>query len=319
MKLIFTNRFFLSPSGNESPGGYLYAEVIIPLALPKNYTWQIPAEFETAARLGIRAEVQLKNKRYSGIIKKITRERPVGFDPKPLLNILDDEPLLFHAQLEFWQWLADYYMCSEGEVMQAAMPANLKLSSETILVWNEEHGEDFSDLNDREYIVAEALTIKKELKLSEVQQLLDASYVYPVVKRLIEKNVCHVWEELKEKYKEKNETYILLHPQYRDEEKLSSLLNSSRAPKQMELLLSYLHLIKTEGEVTQSSLLKKSNANSAQLKGLLDKNILFSEKRSVNRIRSLPKNIYIDFTLSPAQQAAFTDVENSFREKNVCL
>lgn len=147
------------------------------------------------------------------------------------------------------------------------MPANLKLSSETILVWNEEHSEDFSDLNDKEYIVAEALLIKKELKLSEVQQLLDVSYVYPVIKKLIEKNVCHVWEELQEKYKEKTETYIILHPQYRDEDKLSELFNTtSRAPKQMELLLSYLHLIREDGEVTQASLLKKSNASATQLK-----------------------------------------------------
>src|SRR3954462_13510600 len=126
-------------------------------------------------------------------------------------------------------------MCSEGEATQAAMPANLKLSSESVLVWNDEHNEDFSDLNDREYIVAEALNIKKELKLGEVQQLLDSSHVYPVIKKLIEKNVCHVWEELKDKYKEKTETYIVLHPQYRDEEKLSALFDASKAPKQMEL------------------------------------------------------------------------------------
>jgi len=311
----------LTTEMSSSPlGAGGYAEVIIPLALPQNYTWCIPAEFQHAAKPGVRVEVQLRNKRYSGIIKNIKTQQPDGFEPRPLLNVLDDEPILFRHQLEFWQWIADYYMCSEGEVMQAAMPANLKLSSETILVWNEEHGEDFSDLNDREYIVAEALTIKKELKLSEVQQLLDASYVYPVIKRLIEKNVCHVWEELKEKYKEKNETYILLHAQYRDEEKLSTLLNtSSRAPKQMELLMSYLHLIKAEGEVTQSSLLKKSNASVAQLKGLLEKNILLAEKRSINRIHSLPKNIVIDFSLSAAQQTAFAEMQNALNEKQVCL
>ncbi|MEP6466860.1 MAG: primosomal protein N' [Parafilimonas sp.] len=297
----------------------LYAEIIIPLALPQNYTWNIPVEFQQAAKPGIRVEVQLKNKRYAGIIKKLFTQKPGAFEPKPILNILDDEPLLFPQQLQLWQWIADYYMCSEGEVMQAAMPSNLKLSSETILVWNEEHNEDFSDLNDREYIVAEALNIKKELKLSEVQQLLDASHVYPVIKKLIEKNVCHVWEELKEKYKEKIETYILLHPKYRDEEKLSKLFDASKAPKQMELLLSYLHLIKEDGEVTQASLLKKSNASIAQLKGLIDKNILLAEKRSINRIQSLPKNIQIDFTLSAAQQTALNEIENSFKEKNVCL
>lgn len=299
---------------------FSYAEIIIPLALPKNYTWSIPAEFQHIIKPGIRAEVQLKNKRYSGIIKQIIKEKPAGFEPRPIHNILDDEPLLYKQQLQLWNWIANYYMCSEGEVMQAAMPSNLKLSSETVLVWNDEHTEDFSDLNDREYVVAEALSIKKELKLSEVQQLLDSSQVYPVIKKLIEKNVCHVWEELKEKYKEKNETYIILHPQYRDENKLSELLNtSSRAPKQMELLLSYLHLIKNNNEVTQTELLKKSNATITQLKGLLDKNILLSEKRSINRIHSLPKNIFIDFSLSPAQENALNEVENSFKEKSVCL
>jgi primosomal protein N' (replication factor Y) len=124
------------PSGTES---FVFAEIIIPLALPKNYTWSIPEEFQQAAKPGVRAEVQLKNKRYSGIIKQIIHEKPRDFEPRPLNNILDDEPQLYHQQLKLWHWIADYYMCSEGEVMQAAMPSNLKLSSETILVWNEEH------------------------------------------------------------------------------------------------------------------------------------------------------------------------------------
>lgn len=318
-------RTTMNSNGNENSNDataaeeHRYAEIIIPLLLPVNYTWSIPKEFRQAAKPGIRVEVQLRNKRYSGIIIKLTTQKPEAFDPKPILNVLDDEPQLFDQQLKLWQWIADYYMCSEGEVMQAAMPANLKLSSETILVWNEEHNEDFSDLNDREYIVAEALNIKKELKLGEVQQLLDASHVYPVIKKLIEKNVCHVWEELKDKYKEKTETYIILHPQYRDEAKLSALFDASKAPKQMELLLSYLHLMKQDNEVTQSSLLKKSNASAAQLKGLIDKNILLAEKRSINRIRSLPKEVFIDFTLSPAQQTAFDEINKAFNEKNVCL
>lgn len=316
MKSNFIYAFLYLPL---EAGGNLYAEVIIPLALPVNYTWSVKPEYKDVVKPGIRIEVELKNKRYAGIIKKIITQKPEAFEPKPILNILDDEPQLYEAQLKLWQWIADYYMCSEGEVMQAAMPANLKLSSETILVWNEDHSEDFSDLNDREYIVAEALLIKKELKLSEVQQLLDASHVYPVIKKLIEKNVCHAWEELKEKYKQKTETYIMLHPQYRDEEKLSALFDASKAPKQMELLLSYLHLIKEDGEVTQSSLLKKSNASAAQLKGLFDKNILLAEKRSVNRIHSLPKDIHIDFTLSNAQQNALNEIVSAFTEKNVCL
>ena len=307
----------------------LYAEVVIPLALPKNYTWAIPAHFQKAVQPGVRVEVILgKNKKYAGLVKKVFPEKPEAFNPKPILNVLDDEPLLFPQQLEFWQWMANYYMCSEGEVMQAAIPANLKLSSETILLWNDEHDEDFSDLDDEEFVVAEALHIKKELRLTEVQQVLDSSHVYPVIKRLIEKQVCHVWEELKEKYKEKKETYVLLHHSYRQEDALAELLNNwgttkdaktPKAPKQMELLLAYLHLERSQGEVAQPELLKKSGASAAQLKALIDKGILKTERRAVDRITTLPKDIQIDFTLSPAQQTATDAVTAGFAEKQVCL
>jgi primosomal protein N' (replication factor Y) len=299
----------------------LFVEVIIPLALPKNYTWAVPQHLRSAVLPGVRVEVVFgKNKRYAGIVKTILIVKPGEFQPKDILNVLDNEPLLHPQQLQLWEWIARYYMCTEGEVMQAAIPSNLKLSSESILVWNEERSMDFSDLSDAEYLVAEALELKKELRLTEVQQLLDISHVYPVIKKLIEKEICYVWEELKNKYKEKTETYVTLNPLYRDEDKLADLLNNwSKAPKQMELLLSYLHLVRTEGEVTQPELLKKSSATAAQLKGLADKHILLLEKRATDRIRTLAKDICIDFTLSEAQENALAEIKKSFSEKPVCL
>ncbi len=317
------NDINLFNTSNTSNANNVFAEIIIPLALPTTYTWAIPDRFKTAAKLGVRVEVQLRNKKYAGIISKLLNEKPQAFQPKDIINVLDDEPLVHEKQLQLWHWISQYYMCSNGEVMQAAIPANLKLSSESILIWNDEDIVDLNDgclFSDEEYLVAQALEIKKELRLSEVQQILDVNHVYPIIKKLIEKKVCFVWEELKEKYKEKTETYITLHPTYLNEEKLADLLNNwSKAPKQMELLLSYLHLIKTEGEVTQPQLLKKSNASAAQLKGLIDKQILIAEKRSTDRIKSLPKDITIDFTLSPAQQKALNDIETSFTTKNVTL
>ena len=299
----------------------MFVEVIIPLALPKNYTWAVPGHFQSEIQPGIRVEVVLgKHKRYAGIVKKIIYNKPDAFEPKEILNVLDAEPLIYPEQLKLWEWIADYYMCSEGEVMQAAIPSNLKLSSESILIWNELSGNDYTSLSDREYIVAEALEIKKELRLSEVQQLLDISHVYPVIKKLIEKGVCHVWEELVDKYKQKKETYITLNPSYQNEAQLADLLNNwSKAPKQMELLLSYLHLLKTEGEVTQPQLLKKSNASAAQLKSLIDKGILSPEKRAKDRILTLPKNIQIDFILSEAQNKSLQEIKECFLAKPVCL
>ena len=195
----------------------MYAEVIIPLALPKNYTWSVPEAFREQIRTGCRVEVTLKNKKYAGLVKRIHYDKPQAFEPRELLNVLDAAPIVHAAQLQLWEWIANYYLCSEGEVMAAALPAHFKLSSESILVYNEETGEDFTHLDNDEFLVAEALLIKRELKLSEVQELLDSSRVYPVIKRLIEKKVCFVWEALKETYSPKKESYVLLSPSYHDE------------------------------------------------------------------------------------------------------
>jgi len=281
----------------------VYAEIIIPLALPKNYTWAIPEKLKDLVSIGCRVEVNLgKNKKYAGIIKSFHAEMPVVYETKDVLNVLDAEPVVYEQQLKLWEWMAEYYMCSEGEVMAAGLPAHFKLSSETIVVFNEEYGDDFSALGHDEYLVAEALLLKRELKISEVQQVLDSSHVYPVINQLINKRVCYVWEALKDKYAPKKETYILLHSQYHNEENLEKLLNEDkklkRAEKQTELLLSYLYLTKTQGEVTKTELLKKSNASDSQLKGLIDKNILLAEKRDIDRISFLPRDIKIDFELN---------------------
>src|ERR1700722_2096239 len=244
----------------------MYAEVIIPLALPRNYTWSVPEQWSAQIREGCRVEVELRNKKYAGIVKRLHQDKPAAFEPKAIGNLLDSEPILHPGQLQLWEWIAGYYLCSEGEVMAAALPAHFKLSSETILLFNEEAGDDFTHLDNDEFVVAEALLIKKELKLSDVQELLDSTRVYPVIKRLIEKKVCQVWESLKETYAAKTENYVILHPEYSNEEKLADLLNNwSRGPKQQERLLAYLHLIRTEGEVTRPQLLKKSGASDAQL------------------------------------------------------
>lgn len=297
-----------------------WAEIILPLALPNVYTYAIPEAMLSQALPGCRAEVVFgKNKKYAGVIRTITTEQP-SYKTKPILNILDETALVYPQQLKLWEWISQYYMCSEGEVMAAALPANFKLSSETTLLYNEEAGEDFTQLNDEEFIVAEALLVKKQLQLTEIQELLDSSHVYPVIKRLLEKNICFAWEKLHERYKPKKETFISINPALNNDDDLSKLLNDWKgAPRQMELLLAFLHLYKTTASVTQAELLKKSGATAAQLKALVEKGILLSEKQHVDRITSMPKNIQIDFELSDAQKQALSAVENSFSEKNVCL
>ena len=300
----------------------MFAEVIIPLAIPKTYTYAIPAEWKEVALPGVRVEVIFgKQKRYAGIIKSTSEKAPDGFVPKPIVQILDAEPILYEKQLQLWNWIANYYMCSEGEVMAAALPTQFKLSSETILIFNDEFGDDFSVLDDQEYLVAEGLLMKKELRMDEVQGILDIAHVYPVVKRLLEKQVCIAWESLKEKYSPKKEKFVHLHTNYLSEDALAELLNgwNNKAPKQLELLLAFLHLQKTEGEVRQTELLKKSGASSAQLNALVVKDVLVVSSQAVDRIRLGSKEVDIDFQLSTAQEACFKIIKEQLQEKDACL
>ncbi|MCU0387568.1 MAG: primosomal protein N' [Chitinophagaceae bacterium] len=298
-----------------------FADVIIPLYLPKTLTWSVPPDLKESVKTGCRVEVQVgKQKRYAGIVIRLHQTAPVGFSPKPIIQVLDEHPIVTEEQLKLWTWIAQYYMCSEGEVMLAALPTHLKLSSETILQFNEGHGIDPSELSDREYVVAEALEVKQELKMGEVQKLLDTPHVMPVVKRLIEKRICTAWETMQDKYKEKTEIFIRLNPIYNNEAELETLVNEwKKAPRQLDLLLAYLHFSRTEGEVTRSGLLKKANVTSAVLDGLIRKNILEQEVRSIDRLPVLPKQIDLNFTLSPGQQKALDEVRSAFDKHTVCL
>ncbi|GAA4319547.1 replication restart helicase PriA [Compostibacter hankyongensis] len=297
-----------------------FADVILPLALPRNYTYAVPPELEVQP--GSRVAVQFgKNKKYAAVVKRLHEEAPAEYTPKPLLYLLDEEPVINPVQLAFWEWMSRYYMCSEGEVLNAALPAYLKLSSETVFLFNELYGDDFSGLDDEEYLVAEALHIRRELKLDEIQQVLGRAQVYPVMKRLLEKQVCYIYEELKEAYRPKTEKIVMLRPEYADEAALAPLFDQlQRAPRQMELLLAYIHLRHTSGVVRQRELLEKAGASSAQLKGLVEKGVLEIQQQPVDR---LPLNagpeIKLDLTLNDEQEDCLQQIHDHFRKKSVVL
>ncbi len=146
----------------------LFADIILPLSLERNYTFGIPIELHDKVKVGCRVEVQFgKRKVYSGIVKKIHAIKPEYYQVKPIRNLLDIEPIVTETQLKFWEWMASYYMCTEGEVMNAALPSHLKLVSETFIVLNEDIEIDAQTLSDDEYLLIEALEIKRSKKGAE--------------------------------------------------------------------------------------------------------------------------------------------------------
>jgi primosomal protein N' (replication factor Y) len=300
---------------------HIWVEVILPLALPVNLTYALSSELSNHVQLGSRVEVELgKQKRYTGIVCGIHDQKP-DYATKPVLSVLDKEPLLYVHQLRFWEWISQYYLCSMGEVMATALPANFRLNSETHFQYNEDFGEDFSMLDDDAYLLAEALLLKKQLTLQEVHSILQKKSVYPVIRNLIDLQVCFVWESLQEKYKPKKENYVRFHPAFNADNSLEPLLNGWKgAPKQMELLLAFIHLSQRNQEVIQSDLLQKAGANATALKSLCEKGVLQVEKRSVNRLSSIPTKLESLPHLSSMQQEGLDKIRRQFlHNKEVVL
>lgn len=139
-----------------------FADVILPLALPQNYTFGVPLEMQGTIQVGCRVEVQFgKRKIYSAIVKEIHNRQPEAYIVKPIRSLLDTQPIVTPQQIQYWQWIAEYYMCTLGEVMSAALPSFMKLESETYIVLNEEQEVEHDSLSDDEFMVLQALQIHK--------------------------------------------------------------------------------------------------------------------------------------------------------------
>ncbi|MBK8444408.1 MAG: primosomal protein N' [Sphingobacteriales bacterium] len=304
----------------------MYAEIILPLALPQIYTFAVPAALQSAAQVGCRAEVPFgKQKVYAGLIARLSPQLPEGIKPKAILSILDEKPLLHPIHLQLWQWIANYYMCSVGEVMHAALPAAFKLSGESILSANPLFSHDLSLLSDDEYLIAEALQHQAELSPEQIRSIVNKKNIYPLIRSLLDKGVVLVKEELQELYKPKTATFVRLQSPYsHDEEALRQLFDElAKAPKQLELLMAYWQLSKSsqQNDIAKSKLLQRTAASDASLKSLVEKKVFALTEKKVDRLAdSISENIApISYELNDSQQRALQLLQQHLEEKNIAL
>ncbi|NHA07274.1 primosomal protein N' [Mucilaginibacter sp. HC2] len=301
----------------------LFAEVILPLAISKNYTYRVPYEQNDAIAIGKRVVVQFgKSKLYTAIVKEISTLAPEKYEAKYIIEILDDQPVVTPHQLNFWQWLADYYMCNIGEVMNAALPAALKLASETRIVLNKDYEIDRSTLHDKEFLIVEALDIQPELTVSDIAKLLGQKTVMPILKLMFEKNIIHISEEVSERYKPRKRTFITLNPVYNHPDNLRELfpILEKRAPKQADALLAYIKLARHQKVITKNELIEESGAGESSIKSLIEKEILIAEEKNVSRLHfEEEEDLDSNFELSEQQTEVLQSVRNQFKEKDVVL
>ena len=305
-----------------------FADVLLPLPVKGLFTYRVPYELNDEVSVGKRVVVQFgARKLYTALIKNLHEIPPQNYTPKYILSIVDNERIVNDIQFRFWEWLASYYLCHEGEVMNVALPSGLKLAGESKLYLNPAFDNDFSILNDREYLIAEALDIRKCLTIQEVSEIVESKKVIPIVKTMIEKGVVILDEEIVERYKPRIESFVCIEDKYRDEEEMRKLfgqLDTKRTEKQLMLLMDYISLTTKLGEtycsMKKSDLIKNSSASLSQLKSLEKKGVFNVYEKITSRLASYQAQAPVSgIGFSEPQLKALDEIQESFDKQDVVL
>ena len=298
-----------------------FIEVVLPLAVAKNFTYQVSEAEFNYIQIGMRVAVPFgKTKIYTALVLDKNNTPPQLYDAKEIHQILDDQPVINLFQIEHWKWIASYYMCSLGEVFRSALPSGYILESETIISAKQNHDIPNEELKDDEYLILEALKSQSSITIQEVIKILGKKTVFPVINKLLAKGALVLEEEISEQYKPKLVRYIKLQDEFLQKDRLAELLELlSNAKKQRELVLHYFQLqAKEKGPISVKKLVELSGCSAAIVKSLVDKSI-FEEYYLVKDRVAFEKEENSHFTLSEAQQDAFDSIKINLEEFDVTL
>ncbi len=263
-----------------------FIDVLLPLAVNQAYTYRVPASLSSSVHIGSRVIVPFHgNRLYTAIVSSVHNKAPIHYEAKYIINILDESPVVLESQINFWRWLADYYLCNIGDVMNAALPSAMKLSSESNLVINQSADYDKNELSEQEYLIVEAIEVQGGISINDVQKILDIKTVMPIIKNLINKGYIYLLEEIQEKYKAKTRSIIELNSFYTDVENLKNLFTELESkPKQVDALQAFLRLSKSEQNITSKMLIEEAAISSSAINTLIKKEVFIKSDIKVSRL-----------------------------------
>ncbi|MDG1848987.1 MAG: primosomal protein N' [Flavobacteriales bacterium] len=292
-----------------------YVDVILPLPLQQKFTYQLDSGHLNKAQQGCRVAVPFgRTKIYAGIIDSIHHDTP-DYETKFVLDVLDESPIVSKKHMDLWHWIAEYYMCSLGEVMNAALPSSFKLANETYIVLHPEWNQDTSKLTDAEFLITEALQLQKRLKIQEIAQILQRKIVLPFIKKMQEFNIVQIEDEVYERFRPKIRKMMRLNPALNFESALERLKSHRRSPKQEEFLNKFL--LETSVEVPFHSFCKRQGFKTSYAKGLVEKEIVELYELEVNRIEQAQLQGAPLVDLNPEQERALTALKTSEKKVNL--
>jgi primosomal protein N' (replication factor Y) len=259
-----------------------------------------------------------KSKIYTALVYKIHQTSPIGYEAKEIYQILDEIPVVNKIQINHWEWISSYYMCSLGEVYRAAMPSAFLLESETEVQLVKDFTKD-ELLSDEEFLIFEALQFQPQLSIQQIIDILGKKNVFPIIKALIDKNVIVVKEQIYEQYKPKLDKYVRLTSAWDSSDKLPELIDSlSRAKKQRDIILTYFQLQSAKKPIKITQLQENSNSSSAVMKSLIDKGVFEVYFIQTDRINFDGKSGKIK-ELTKHQEEAFIAIKENFKTKQTVL
>jgi primosomal protein N' (replication factor Y) (superfamily II helicase) len=305
----------------------IFADVILPQALPQLLTYRVPQILNDSVCVGQRVIVQLgKSKLLTGIVRKLHPQAPNNYAAKYIEAVLDEKPLIHETQLLLWEWIASYYCCTVGEVMNAALPSGLKLASETKFSLNPEWEQLPQDWNEKEEKIIEALLHRNTITIGEASEILQLKQVQTVLKKLIDKGALISEEELREKFKPKTADFVTLGPTADTEEKLQIVfadLEKRKAQKQSDALMVFLQQSAWDqgkrNEVPRLKLQEAAKVNSAVIAAMAEKNIFKVTTKEIGRLAGHLLASDKVKALSADQQNALEQINESFKEKDIAL
>jgi primosomal protein N' (replication factor Y) len=304
----------------------LFVDVIIPVAISKEFTYRVPFELNPHVQPFVRVVVPFgKGKFVTGIITRVHEEIPQEYQSKYIEVVLDEKPLIGPQQYKLWKWIESYYMAPIGDVMNAALPANFKLASETIIVLHP----DFipgTEVNERENLIIDALCMKEQLSLKDISELIGIKTVQPLIKRLIERRIVVTQEEINDKFIAKTALFVRFTDQFSNEDRLNELFESFQSSKskakQEQVLLEMLHLGGLKNGESFPIARKQLEDNGCSLSAIntLEKTgIIYSERLEISRLKESDQEELLFPKLSTHQKEAHDEIHEQFSEKDIVL
>lgn len=301
-----------------------YAQIVLPLNLKGSFTYKVPEELITDIQPGMRVLVPFGGKKiYTGIVFELHDNTPENFVAKEVISILDDQPIVPEEQINFWNWLSDYYLCKLGEIYRFAFPSSLKLESETYLKLKPGITVDFENLDVNEMYLIQALEVRQLINLTDIEAFVPKKDIIKTINSLIDLQYIEIDEKIDEKYKAKEVAYVKIKDEVLGNQNLTEiLLKLNKAPKQKDLFLAILEKQTEHPDIPikKAELFEDGYFGSSHFKPLTDKNLVEEYYMQKDRIESYEGEIEALEELSEQQKEAKVEIDEAFEEgKNVLL